>query len=220
MTVFLTVLFFFFLLTCIQGHSLMEPEAACSRRGNAHNRLAVYYRAHMDKQTLHTHTVPDSSWPIFLWTVGRLNPDKHSSCKLHRAKVQTHTVCETAGQTTEPLHHPHKQIIYKCSITIILSSVRSIFKSENLLGGKQPLALPQAKSPPVCVRVCCGYQNFRQEWITGSQWRLLLKEDSSKRLTSIISWEFYGKKHRRVEWINAWNMPSTRVGSKGVKQNV
>lgn len=57
-----------------QSHSdsrscYMKPETMCSRQGNSHNRLPVYYRAHADNTT-HTHPVPESSWPICFWTAG------------------------------------------------------------------------------------------------------------------------------------------------------
>lgn len=138
-------LLLFLLLTPIQGHSLW-----CL--STVHNRLAVYYRAHTDKHTTHSHSSRQFLAYISLDCEQKLrrNPDKYSSCKLQRPRFKPSTV-----QTTEPLQHPHKQIMYKYSNNLILSVSMLVWgtfiKSEDFLVGKQPLALPQVKSPPVCV---------------------------------------------------------------------
>lgn len=146
MTVFLTALFCL-LPTLIQGHSLWSLKQSAA--GGETLTTGWHFIIELTQiNTPHTHSAPDHPCPIFL----KPDPDKYSSCKLQGAKVQPpHCLCETAVQS------PHKQIIHGNYILSIYSTVRNILKSENSLGGKQPLASPQAKSPPVCVCVFCGY---------------------------------------------------------------
>ncbi len=81
-----------------------EPKAACSRWGNTHNRLAVYYRAHTDKHTTHSDSTRQFKAYIFSDCEKklRLNPDKYTSCKLQRPRFKP-TLC--VRQQCKPLKH-------------------------------------------------------------------------------------------------------------------
>lgn len=82
----------------------MEPKAAHSKRGNTHNRLAVYYRAHADKHTIHSHSTRQFLAYISLECGKKLkfNPDKYSSWKLQGPRFKPTLYVR---QQCKPLNH-------------------------------------------------------------------------------------------------------------------
>lgn len=82
----------------------MEPKAARSKRGNTHNGLAVYYRAHADKHTIRSHSTRQFLAYISLDCGKKLkfNPDKYSSWKLQGPRFKPMLYVR---QQCKPLNH-------------------------------------------------------------------------------------------------------------------
>lgn len=154
MTVFLIALFF---LLPIQGHSLwsLKHRAAGGERSQQVGSLLELTQINTPHTHTHTHSTRQFLAYISLDCGKKLKlySDKNSSCKTPRAKVQSHTASQTAVQTTEPMHHPPKQTIYKYSNTIILSVSMPVFLREKNLWAVNSLWLCLRSNHPLCASV-------------------------------------------------------------------
>lgn len=149
----------FLLLTPVQGHSLWSLKQRAAGGENTHIRLAVYYRAHTDKHTIYLHRQFLAYISLECEKKLKLNSDKYSSCKLHGPRFKP-TLCvrqrgKPLNRCTSLINKLHMNTA--APLSFLHLAQRTFSRVENSLGGKQPLALPQAKSPPVSICVYCGY---------------------------------------------------------------
>ncbi len=154
MTVFIIRLsfsMFLLLLTPIQGHSLWSPKH-CAAGGNTHIRLAVYYRVHRDKHTIHSHCT--KQFPVYISLEyekkPELNPDRYSSCKLQGSKFKP-TLC--ARQQGNPMKHCitliNKLYTNKATPSFFLYLVQRTLSRVKILGAVNSLWLCPGLNHPL-----------------------------------------------------------------------
>lgn len=149
---------------------------------NAHNRLPVYYRARRHKHSTYSHSArkfmayisSDCGKKLMLY------PVKYSACKLWGPEFKL-TLSDAVAKNLKP---SAKQMIYKNMTygTFWVSQKKPLktawtFSSNklNIFGSKQPLALPQAKSPPTCA--CAADIQIHGDGATSTG--VLVEEDSN-----------------------------------------